>query len=282
MRRKKKRMEKDREMKKRERYQGRNHTFVICAYQESAYLEECILSVLKQSVKSQVCIATSTPNEHIMDMAGKYELPVFVNEGEKGISADWNFAVSCAGTSLVTIAHQDDIYCSWYTENILKSLNQCAHPLIAFTDYYELRNGDTIKKNRLLLVKRILLFPLRTRIFWKSRFVRRRILSLGSAICCPSVTLVKDNLKQPVFKNNMKSNIDWQAWEEISRRQGEFAYVKKPSMKHRIHEESTTSAILGNSERKKEDLIMYRKFWPGWMAELIERFYQKAEKSNEL
>ena len=44
-------MEKDREMKKCETYQGRNHTFVICAYQESAYLEECILSVLKQTVK---------------------------------------------------------------------------------------------------------------------------------------------------------------------------------------------------------------------------------------
>ena len=238
--------------------------------------------MLKQTVKSRVCIATSTPNAHIASLAERYNLPVYINTGEKGIASDWNFAVSCAKTPLVTIAHQDDVYCPDYTENILMALNHCSQPLISFTDYYELRNGKTVKKNKLLQVKRMLLFPLRAKIFWKSRFVRRRILSLGSAICCPSVTLVKDNLRLPVFKNNMKSNIDWQAWEEISRSKGEFAYVAKPSMKHRIHQESTTSAVLGGCERKKEDLIMYRKFWPGWMAEFIERFYQRAEKSNEL
>ena len=267
---------------KTEKYRRKDHTFVICAYGESAYLEECVRSVLGQTVKSQVCIATSTPNAHIASLAERYNLPVHINTGEKGIASDWNFAVSSAKTPLVTIAHQDDVYCPDYTENILKALNQCVHPLIAFTDYYELRNGETVKKNKLLQVKRMLLFPLRAKIFWKSRFVRRRILSLGSAICCPSVTLVKDHLRLPVFKNNMKSNIDWQAWEEISRSKGEFAYVAKPSMKHRIHQQSTTSAILGECERKKEDLIMYRKFWPGWMAEFIERFYQRAEKSNEL
>lgn len=263
-------------------YCEKDHTFVVCAYQESPYLEECIRSVLKQTRKSRVCIATSTPNEHVIGMARKYKLPFFVNTGEKGIAADWNFAVDCADTPLVTIAHQDDIYCRDYAENILAALNKCPYPLIAFTDYYELRNGQTVKKNKLLAVKRMLLCPLRIKIFWKSRWVRRRILSLGSAICCPSVTLVKEHLNLPVFKNNMKSNVDWQAWEELSRQTGEVAYVAKPSMKHRIHQDSTTSSLLENQARREEDLMMYRKFWPGWMADFIERFYQRAEKSNKL
>ena len=46
-------------------YQNKDHTFVVCAYKESIYLEECVRSVLGQSVKSEVCIATSTPRLYI-------------------------------------------------------------------------------------------------------------------------------------------------------------------------------------------------------------------------
>ena len=49
-----------------------NHTFVVCAYKESEYLKECIESLLAQTVKSRIVIATSTPNEHIRSIAGRY------------------------------------------------------------------------------------------------------------------------------------------------------------------------------------------------------------------
>ena len=39
------------------------HTFVICAYKESEYLEECVKSLLNQSVKSNILMTTSTDNE---------------------------------------------------------------------------------------------------------------------------------------------------------------------------------------------------------------------------
>lgn len=43
-----------------------NHTFAICAYKESPYLEECIIHHLwNQTVKSEIFIATSTPNKYI-------------------------------------------------------------------------------------------------------------------------------------------------------------------------------------------------------------------------
>ena len=41
------------------------HTYVVLAYKESSYLEECIKSVLNQKYKSNVVIATSTPNKFI-------------------------------------------------------------------------------------------------------------------------------------------------------------------------------------------------------------------------
>ena len=80
----------------------------------------------------------------------------------------------------------------------------------------------------------------------------------------------------------MKSNIDWQAWEEISIKKGEFAYVSVPCMAHRIHEESETSIILGDNARSKEDYEMFCKFWPKWMAKIIVKFYSKSEKSNKV
>ncbi len=64
------------------------HTFVICAYKESEFLEECILFVKNQSISSRRgnFIATSTPNKYIEALAEKYNLKVFVNDGPGGIT----------------------------------------------------------------------------------------------------------------------------------------------------------------------------------------------------
>ena len=67
-----------------------------------------------QNVKSDIRIATSTPNEYIYNLANKYNIKVYVNEGKKpenvsNIGFDWQFAYNIANTPLVTIAHQDDI-----------------------------------------------------------------------------------------------------------------------------------------------------------------------------
>ena len=88
----------------------KNHTFVICAYKESKYLEECIESLEKQIVKSNIIMCTSTPNDYIKNMAQKHNIPLYINEGKSGIGQDWNFVVSKTTTDYVTVAHQDDIY----------------------------------------------------------------------------------------------------------------------------------------------------------------------------
>lgn len=157
------------------------HTFVVCAYKESPYLEKCIESLMKQTVESRIIVATSTPNGLISDTCEKYGLTLRVNEKHTGIAGDWNFAMEQADTELVTIAHQDDIYYPAYSESILKSYADDA--LIIFTDYAEIRNGKTVLANVNLRIKRILLFPLRIRALQKSPFIRRRSLSLGNPIC---------------------------------------------------------------------------------------------------
>lgn len=264
------------------KYTTTDHTFAVCAYKESPYLEECIKSLFAQKKKSNVIMITSTPCDYISNMAYKYDIPLYINTGERGIAQDWNFAYRCARTQLVTIAHQDDVYTDEYLQTILIKLNRQERPLIAFTNYGEIRDGQRIEKNRLLNVKRIMLFPLQNLKLQRSCFVRRRILSMGSAICCPSVTLVKNLLPQSVFESGYRSNVDWQAWERISKLQGAFVYCKEILMYHRIHSDSTTTEIIADHDRSKEDFDMFCKFWPKSIARLVERLYCKGEESNTL
>lgn len=259
-----------------------SHTFVICAYGESSYLEQCILSLKKQTVPSEIIMVTSTPNPWISQMADAYQIPLYVNTGESGITQDWNFGIGQAGTKYVTLAHQDDVYEPEYIQAILSRMEVSGHPLIGFSDYFELRNGEKVWDNHLLKVKRLMLLPLRFRMCSSSRFVRRRILSLGDPICCPAVTFCIPNLELPVFQDGFRSCEDWEAWERISRRKGDFLYIHKPLMSHRIHQESATTAIIGDHARAAENYVMYCKFWPKWIAKIINAFYNTSEASNTL
>ena len=261
---------------------GNIHTFVICAYKESPFLEECILSLLNQTIKSNVIIETSTPNNYIFDIATKYNLSVFVNEGESGITQDWNYALSKVDTKLATIAHQDDIYEPEYTETFIKALKGSIKPLIVFSDYGEIRNGVKTTDVQMLKIKKLMLLQLRIRAFKSSRFIRRRVLSMGDAICCPSVMYAIRNIEQPLFKNHFICCEDWEAWEKLSKQKGDFIYVPKTLMYHRIHEESTTTKTLEVGGRIAENYEMFCKFWPKPIARLINKVYTKSEKSNIL
>ncbi len=265
------------------KYTENDHTFAICAYKESAYLEKCIKSVISQNKKSNIIIATSTPNDHINKLAEKYNIKVYVNDAKPNIAADWNFAYSNADTKLVTITHQDDIYDNDYLELVLNAFNHSKNPIIAHTAYYEIRNGKKVYSNRLLRIKKLMLLPVLPKFTWKSIFLRRRSLSLGCAICCPSVTYVKDRLPKEPFEVGNRADLDWQAWEKYSKLKGEFCYIPKPVMGHRVHEESETSNVIGNDNgRTPEDYEMYRKFWPKFIADILIKFYEKGQKSNDL
>ncbi|MGN0308761.1 MAG: glycosyltransferase family A protein [Lachnospiraceae bacterium] len=261
-------------------FTGEDHTFIICAYEESRYLEDCVKSLMEQRVKSNILMSTSTPNEFIRQIACKYNIPICIRTGKGNIAEDWNFAYAQVKTQLVTIAHQDDIYCNNYLEEVLKHINQAKRPLIIFGNYGEIRKNKLVRNNRLLKIKEIMLFPLRNKVLWPNRFVRRRILSLGSAICCPSVTFVKENLPSVLFEKGYQSNLDWQAWEKISRLDGSFVYCSKLIMYHRIHEESATTQIIADRNRTKEDYEMYCRFWPSWIARCLTSLYEKSQDSN--
>lgn len=258
------------------------HTFVVLAYKESKYLEECIKSVLNQKYNSKVVIATSTPNNFIKKLAKKYNLDIIINKNSRGIGDDFDFAISCSQTTLITIAHQDDIYDYDYSYEIVNKYNKNKNSIIIFSDYYEIKNDKKIYKNTILKIKRILLFPLKFKLLNNSKFFKRRILSLGCPICCPSVAFVKEKIEFPLFECDFKCDVDWNAWEILSKKKGSFSFIKKILMGHRVHEESTTTEIINDGIRTEEDLQMFKRFWPTFIANFINKFYVKGEKSNNV
>lgn len=246
-----------------------DHTFVVCAYGESPYLGECVSSLMSQSVRSNIIISTSTPNNHIQSIANKNGLPLFINSGKPGIAHDWNCAVEHAETSLVTIAHQDDVYLPEYTKKMLECANLVSDMSIFFSDYGELRNDEPVDDTPLLNFKRFLLRGIKKKGYFASRREKHRLLSFGSPICCPSVTYNSSILPTPLFLDDMKCSLDWETWERFSRLDGSFVYSASILMRHRIHEGSETTASIKDETRSREDLEMFLKFWPKPLARIL-------------
>ena len=258
----------------------KNHTFVVCAYGDSPYLEECLRSLTAQTLRSRLLLVTSTPSTYIESCARRFDIPYVINTGESGIAGDWNFAYESAQTKYVTIAHQDDCYDPNYLSRIYGAARKHAGARILFTDYDELRGSVRQSTNTLLRIKRVLLAPLRLPGAWRSRKLCRLSIAFGNPICCPAVTYHKALLPERPFASGMKSNLDWQLWEALTRDGAGFVYLPGASMCHRIHEGSTTTKIIGESLRTQEDSDIFRLLWPEPVAGLLGRFYQKSEASN--
>lgn len=260
-----------------------DHTFVVCAYKENPYLESTVQSLMEQSARGNIIISTSTPNAHIRQIAVSFDIPLIVNPEPHFAGDDWNYGYNHADTPLVTLAHQDDRYEPQYLSKILDALNryESDNVSIAFTDYYELRDGKRVENNLLLRVKRLMNAPLKAKVFNGSVFLKKRILAFGDSICCPSVTFVKENLGQSIFDTTYKNSCDYKTLVDLASAQGRFVYVPERLVGHRIYAESATTLNLAENIRKKEDAEILEQLWPRPIARAINSIYALSEKSND-
>ena len=252
------------------------HTFAICAYKESEYLEDCIKSIMRQSVKTKVIMTTSTPCAYISDLAEKYDIPLYVRDGASDIKDDWNFAYDMAETEWVTVAHQDDLYSKYYAEVMLRKISETPDAIMFLSDYMPIKNGKIGKRGINSTLRRILRMPLKVRSLASARPVKKAVLSLGNSICCPTVAYNKTKLGPSVFTSEMKFNIDWDTFLKLAGERGSFAYADIPLTFYRIHDGATSKDFIVNHLRESEDTAMFEKFWPGVFARFIMKFYKKA------
>lgn len=262
-------------------YTADDHTFAVCAYGESPYLSECIDSLLEQSPASRIIVVTSTPHTSIQELCSNKSIRYIVTGNEPSISGDWNFAISSAATTLVTIAHQDDIYCKDYLSEVLDKMNSTKDPAICFTNYSEIKSGQKVSFNTLLAIKRLLLTPFKIPVLANTGISRFMALGFGCAICCPSVTLDLSITGTQIFSSKYKCDLDWDAWERLSRDGKRFCYCDRPLMYHRIHPGSETTNQIENEGRSKEDFDILSRFWRGLALKAINKLYSSSTKFNK-
>lgn len=251
------------------------HAFVVCAYKESPYLETCVKSLMAQTRKTQVIMCTSTPCEYIDNIAEKYGLKLYVRDGESDIQEDWNFACEEVDADWVTVAHQDDIYNKHYAEYILKAIEKSPDSLIAFSDYRPILHGK-VSMNLNCRLRRILRFPMKSRVLSNIRFFKKACLAFGNSICCPAVTYHKAIIDGPIFTSPLKFSLDWDTYLKYARQKGRFLYVDKPLAYYRIHNKATTMDFINNETRQLDDIYMFNQFWPEWVTKIIMKIYQNA------
>lgn len=260
----------------------KNHSFVICAYKENPHIEKTIESLENQTIKSNIYLSTSTPNDYLKDICRRHNIELFINPTPINAGCDWNYAYDNVPTTLVTIAHQDDLYEPNFLEETLKAIQNEKNFIMCYTDYYELKKGKKEETNLLLKIKRIMNWPISKKIFYSNKFIRKRSLSLGCAICCPAVTFNKIKAGNSIFDTTYINSCDYKTWCDLADLDGKFIYIKKRLLGHRIYAESATSKNLGENIRQREDLEIFTKFWPLPIAKLINKVYAQSEKSNKV
>lgn len=236
----------------------RLHTFIVLAHGESDDLEECIKSVINQSSKSNILIATSTPNNYILDLASKYSLGVVVNEEESNKGSDFNFAINASNSKLVTIAHQDDLYDRNYTKEILKCFRKNKDATIIFTDNYEIKDDIKITKSKELFYQKWYLFPLKFSFLQNKKLFKTRALRKKKYICTSSITFNKKEFNHDLFPTNFIYDNDWQGLVDLASINSKFVYLPKKLVGYRLIEKEN------NNLKDEEDLIVRKNLYPKW------------------
>jgi len=259
------------------------HTFVICAYEDSEYLEECLQTIILQKSiklgKSKIIMYTSTPNNSIKKLSNQYEIPLFTGTGGN-ISRDWNNALSFVETKYATITHQDDLYLPDYGERIMVEFEKSCDTLLVFTNYGEIdRNNNIRSRNVNLKIKSFFLKLMN--FFPRCKIYQRRIYAFGNFISAPTVSYNLALLKNFKFDESLKATSDWDAWERIMKLSGIVRYVKTIEMFHRIHNRSITTVNIKNGQREKEELLMFKRYWSSPISTFLMKFYIRSQRFNE-
>ena len=167
-----------------------------------------------------------------------------------------------------------------FAEAAIKSFNKTT--LISFTNYADI-HGEKLKTYSLnSIVKTLLLIPFLIKKKIKSKFIKKLILSFGDPICCPSVTINKSLLPEFSFSKYYTCALDWHAWYQLANTVGEFVFINKKLIKHRIHEESETTNQIKIGKRQEEEAIILKQIWGERIGNLIAKAYKKGHLENTL
>ncbi len=256
------------------------HTFAICAYGESPYLADCIRSLKRQKVKSEIILCAARETGFLRDMAKRFGIRLFIRGGLPDIRQDWLFAWKCAKGRFVTLAHQDDIYRKNYTEELIRAFGRYPDMTVFVSDYMTIRMDgkkavdDSL--NGVWLVKKLLRLPLRLRCLADQTAIKRSGVLFGNALCCPACTYRKEWIGDEMFLSDYRFALDWENLYRLAGKKGRFIVCEKPLLAYRVHADAATMRSILSKERAREEEAMFRRMLPEPLAALLMKFYGLA------
>jgi hypothetical protein len=230
-------------------------------------------SLLDQTQKSDIVIATSTPNDHIEGEAKRHGVRVVANQTHTDIAGDWNFALSIAPARFATLAHQDDWYAPEFASESTAMLSSGESPL-GFTAYREINDDGRPVHSKISLVKHAIESSILGNRREVSGWRLRAFLSFGNPLPCSSVTYDLKRLEGFSFSNEFTSNLDWDAWWRLMKSGESFARSPRRLVGRRHNELTETSSLIASGVRQQEDRAMFRRAWPQPLSEFIAFAYR--------
>jgi hypothetical protein len=232
---------------------------------------------------NKVAIYTSTPMPHHHRIADEFSVELRTRSSPGSIGVNWNTALGGSVANLVTLAHQDDLYAPDYLRKMLSAMNRVPDALIGFSGFTECDDQGVVGESFNTKVKR----RLTQRAFGMDSVLhtpesKRRLLAWGNPICCPSVMFNRANLGDFSFREDLSSNLDWDAWTSLADRAGAFVIQPEVLVSKRMHQASETSYLLSNNRRASEDLQLFRRHWPAPAAHAIAFVYRMSYVANRL
>jgi hypothetical protein len=260
------------------------HTFVVPVYRAAPNLSGLIASLRSQTgVPSEILLTSSTPSADLVKFAECHALPLHINPRRIDIATDWNFALGAARTSLVTLAHQDDLFAPAYTSRLRDAMQRNPGALMAFCDYSEHTTQGERRTTANLRIKRALrLIAFRTNECISEPRHKKRLLSFGNPICCPSVMFNRRLLEDFRFPSGFQTNLDWMAWLQLARRSGGFVYTRGRLVSKGVHLASETSITIATGARAREDRMLFDTLWPRPVAATLAAVYKLGYNANRI
>jgi len=251
------------------------HSFVVLAYGHSEHLEDCLRSLQAQTAASPILISTSTPFPGLEQLAERFGAHLHVHGPNQGIGHDWNQGLAAANSELVTLVHQDDLYSPDFAEQTVAAFARQTDAAFAFCDSGEVRSDGS--RRPLAWNHRIkeLLVAVAT---WpgspvKGSTRRRLLLGFGNPVICASVTLNRREWPTFRFREDLRTNMDWLAWLQLSANHPVLR-IRRRLVDRRVHDGSATAQCISDGARLAEDQLVFRELWPRPAAAMISYIYR--------
>lgn len=250
-----------------------DHAFVVLAYERSPFLAGCLDTLLAQTAPSRIVISTSTPNDLIAEQADRVGAEVHVNPKRESIGADWNFGLRVTDARFVTLVHQDDTYRPDFLRGSMDLLRRHDGD-ICFTGYQEVDDDGLPTSSKISKVKHLIEAVTLTPVTKPSALRMRAFLAFGAPLPCSSVTYDISRLGGFAFSQEYAANLDWDAWLRLIDMGKQFVRHPARLVGRRHNRLTTTSQLIANGCRRREDLDLFRRIWPRPIGDTIALLYR--------